>query len=68
MKQKGKCLWMEVTLDEYELPVAVADTATQLSRMRGHCSHKVTDDYYKYTHGKMDRCRYRKVEIDEEEE
>lgn len=28
-------LWMEVTNDEYELPIAIADTAKELAEMRG---------------------------------
>ena len=27
-------LWLEVTQDDYELPVAVADSCTELAKMR----------------------------------
>ena len=33
-KTKQKVIYMEVTMDKYELPVAVADTVNELARMR----------------------------------
>ena len=59
-------VWMEITLDEYELPVAVADTSFELSRMRGFEKRKVLKDMWRWKNGKMPNCRYRKVEIDDE--
>ncbi len=34
-KSRKKAIYMEVTLDEYELPVAVADSMSELDRMPG---------------------------------
>lgn len=65
MRQKGKFLWMEVTLDETEQPVKVADTAQQLAYMCGISVHKIWDEYSKWTHGVLKQCRWRKVEIDD---
>lgn len=62
-----RVLWLEITTDEYELPLAVADTATELAVMSGHCRTKVQRNMWRWKNGKMPRCRYRKVEIDEEE-
>ena len=59
-------LWIEVTEDEYELPVAVADTSRQLSLMTGYAEYKVRDDYSKWQRGIIKKCRYRKVEIDDD--
>lgn len=59
-------IWMEVTPDELELPVAVADTSFELSRMRGFEKRKVLKDMWRWKNGKMPNCRYRKVEIDDE--
>lgn len=59
-------VWMKVTRDKYELPVAVADTAGELARKVGVDSHVI------YTRLRMAkqkgiRCIYVKVEIDEED-
>ena len=59
-------IWMEVTQDEYELPVAVADTSFELSRMRGLEKRTVLKDLWRWKNGKVSRCKYRKVEIDDE--
>lgn len=59
-------VWMEITLDEYELPVAVADTSFELARMRGVEKRTVLKYLWKWKNGKMPRCKYRKVEIDDE--
>lgn len=64
---KKKVLWIEITLDEYELPVAVADTSSELSRMRGYSRHKVAQDVIRWKNGKMPKCKYRKVEVDDDE-
>ena len=61
----AKCIWMEVTLDEMEQPLKVADTAQQLAKMCGISVHKIWDEYSKYTHGIRKHCRWRKVEIDD---
>lgn len=34
-KRKIKCIWMEVTPDEYEFPVRMADSAEELARICG---------------------------------
>lgn len=59
-------IWMEVTQDEYELPVAVADTSFELCRMRGLEKRTVLKDLWRWKNGKAKRCKYRKVEIDDE--
>jgi len=61
-----KVLWMEVTQDDLEQPLKVADTAQQLAVMCGVSVHKIWDEYSKWTHGVLKKCRWRKVEIDNE--
>ena len=59
-----KVIWMKITKDEYELPVAVADTAAELARML----NVSVDTIYSATsrrrnHG--DKTAFVKVEVDE---
>ena len=59
-----KVIWMKITKDEYELPVAVADTAVELAKMV--CVP--VDSIYSATsrrrnHG--DKSGYVKVEVEE---
>ena len=60
-------VWMEITLDEYELPVAVADTSFELARMRGVEKRTVLKYLWKWKNGKLKNCKFRKVEIDDDE-
>ena len=60
-------VWMEITLDKYELPLAVADTSTELSRMRGLEKRTVLKTLWRWKSGKLKNCKFRKVEIDDDE-
>ena len=58
-----KVVWMAVTLDKYELPVAIADTAEALGKLLGVSGSTVQSAVsrakrYGY------KCRYVKVVID----
>lgn len=57
---------MKVTLDEYELPLAVADTSRELERMLGLRKNAVIHLMYKARQRKG-KCSYITVEIDEKE-
>jgi ribosomal protein L7Ae-like RNA K-turn-binding protein len=59
-------LWMAVTADKYELPIAVADTGLELGRMLGISSSAITHAM-KRGYGKRHTQRYLKVELQEEE-
>lgn len=60
-------LWMAVTPDEYELPMAVADTAKELSHMLGLKSNTVKHLYYKHNKGEYKKhVKYKIVKIKEE--
>lgn len=57
-------LWMAVTPDEYELPMAVADTAKELSHMLGLKSNTVKHLYYKHNKGEYKKhTKYKIVKI-----
>ena len=58
-------LYMQITRDKYELPMAVADSAAELARMIGVKPDTVRSAM---CHDKKagHKCSYIKVEIDEE--
>lgn len=62
-KQKEQYVWLLITTDKYELPLAVADTAVELAGMLGVSPHSIVSYYSRYTTGKLKSCKYRKVKI-----
>ena len=60
-------VWMEVSRDIYELPVAVANTAGDLAKMCGTKISTVKTSASRYNKGKNKGrfCRYRSVKIEE---
>ena len=58
-------VYMAVTRDKYELPLAVADTVLELAKMR-----KVSPEtiYGRLSHQKGKKCIYVKVDIGGDEE
>lgn len=60
-------IWMKVTADEYELPMAVADSAAELARMVGCNENCIYSVVSKIKKGKTKHGRYRKVEVDDDE-
>ena len=57
----GKYLWMCVDTDEYELPIAVADTARELGEMMGTNKHNVEAFVSKQSNGRELGYKYMKV-------
>lgn len=55
-------LWLEVTKDEYELPIAVADSAAELSEVLGLDADSVMSSYSKAKR-KGYWCKYKKVKF-----
>lgn len=47
-----KYLWLAVTPDKYELPIAVADTAAELGRMLGKNGNFISKMYSCHNKGK----------------
>lgn len=60
-------LYMKVTKDKYELPIAVAGTIRELAIMLGIKENSVHHQFYMQRKHGMN-CGYVKVEVDEEEE
>ena len=60
-------LYIKVTSDEYELPLAVGDTVRELAKMLGVKSDSI---YSQMSHSKHNGyfCSYQKVEVDDEDE
>lgn len=58
-------VYMRVTDDEYELPVAIADTQADLARMVGVGTNTVCSALYKVRKWGQ-RSVYKEVEIDDE--
>lgn len=61
-------LWMKVSEDEYELPLAVADSAEELSAMTGRTAGSIQAMVSKYKHGKKYCGYWRTVEIEEDDD
>lgn len=60
-------LWLAVTPDKYELPIAVADTAKELSQILGLHHHAVTKLYCMHRKGMFKRyTKYKIVKVIEE--
>ena len=67
MGKKPEVIWMEVTNDEYELPVAVADTTRELAEMTGVRRNAIMEAWSRYNHGIYKRCRWHKVCLEDAE-
>lgn len=63
----SKKLWMKVTNDEYELPLAVAESAAELARMTGIKPESLYSIISRERHGKKHTYSYREVDIDDED-
>lgn len=63
-----KYVWMEVTVDKYELPLAVADNPVALARLIGERSTSIREAWSRYKRGTNKTCRYRRVALTEEDE
>ena len=61
------CLWMVVTDDEYELPLYVAETAEELSRITGVNVNTIRSSVSHVRSGRNKSNIYQKVEWSEED-
>lgn len=61
-------VYMEVTRDEYELPVAVADSAKELAQIVGKNRGSILSQISHEKSGKVKRSIYKRVKIDGDEE
>ena len=60
---RKKYLWLAVTPDQYELPLAVADTAEQLAAMFGLTRGSVINLVSKNAPGTQSGRKFVKVEV-----
>ena len=58
---------MMVTADEYELPLAVADTAKELARITNKGMSSIVSAVFRYENGQIAHSIYRRVSIEEKE-
>lgn len=64
MKQNGKeYVWMVVTEDEYELPLVIAESPTELAKIIGTKPDTIRSCYSHYKNGRVKHCKFRKVEV-----
>lgn len=61
-----KKLYVKVTQDAYELPVAVADSMAELARMVGVHQSAISQAYKKIRNGEYRGSIYKIVEVDDE--
>lgn len=61
-------LWLQVTNDEYELPLAVADSCKELARMVGVTPQNIYEAKCKYKNHKKHRRKYRYITVEIEED
>lgn len=57
----SRYLWLQVTPDKYELPVAVSDTAEGLGRIVGVSRHTVIKGVWLFEKGLIKRSIYVRV-------
>lgn len=61
MAQMNKYYWLCVEADEYELPLAVADTARELAEKCGTTKHNIDSFVSKQSSGRNRGTKYVKV-------
>lgn len=61
-------IWMEVTKDRYELPVAVADSAKELAAIVGVKKQSICKSVMQARRNKVRQIRFVKVVVEENEE
>ncbi len=58
-------IWLAVTPDEYELPIAVADSAKELADMLGISTPTVKTSVLRHSDGSLTGRRLIKVEVEQ---
>lgn len=59
-------VWMMVSDDEYEFPIACAETVEELARITGKKAHIIRNAVSKYEHGRIAHSIYKRVRIEDE--
>lgn len=58
-------VWIKVSADKYELPVAIADTPLELARLCGTTANTISSTWSHYKKGKIKKSSYVKVRLEE---
>ena len=58
---RNNYLWLAVEADEYELPLAVADSARELAEKCGTTKHNIESFVSKQCNGRISGIKYMKV-------
>ena len=61
----NKYIWIAVEADEYELPIAIADTAKELGEKFGVTAKTVISSAYRQENGELNGFKYVKVRADD---
>lgn len=61
-------IYMEITRDEYEFPIHIADSASELGKLCGVSRNCILSCVSKSKKGKIGKSRYVKVEVPDDEE
>lgn len=64
----AKNIWMKVTTDEYELPLAVADTCRELAELCNTTKNSIYCSMCWAKKHKDFRCQYIKIEVSDDDE
>lgn len=56
-------MYMAVTADKYELPVAIGETASELARTLGVSTNSILSSITKKQSGKCRKMKYVKVDV-----
>lgn len=67
MSSQQKYLYMKITRDEYELPVAVADSVIELAKMLGVKPNTISRSLSRQKKHERKSC-YKRIEITEDEQ
>ena len=59
-------MWMAVTADEYEYPIAIADSSTELAEMLGISPSTIRTNLHRRKNGAVSGRRILKVRKDDE--
>lgn len=59
-------VFIKVTRDKYEFPLAIADSPSELARITGDNKATIASTLSHFRHGHYKHPQYQEVEIDEE--
>lgn len=61
---RKRIIWMMVTMDKFELPLVVADTAAELAQKCGTTENCIYSTVSHLDRGDLKTAKFRRVEVD----